>query len=195
MTSMQWMRCISRWVPSIWWIRGTLTSLDSSTTSIRMAHSLWPEQKITCNTKLFLPGRLTARQVWSVIKLSDWRKRYPWKISRWISPGCLWRLCYGKRVPFHHEPYWLWGTHHFRTLQGKVECRTFLQMDKATPAYQIVLWHLWKCRLYPNMDSCVCILAFSIGQEKDAHRRSFSLYDFSNHRNYVIWENTRTWIV
>lgn len=61
------------------------------------------------------------------------------------------------------------------------------QMDQTTLSYQIILWHLRKCRLYPDMDSCVRVLTFSVSQKK-MHIEKPSLYMISQTIGTMLFE-------
>ena len=69
-----------------------------------------------------------------------------------------------------------------------MERGTFLQMDKATSAYQVVLRNLRECCLYTNLDSSLCISATGYSQEAHAYRGTISVYDFPDHRCTMLFE-------
>ena len=54
-------------------------------------------------------------------------------------------------------------------LYREMERGTFLQMDKATSAYQVVLRNLRECCLYTNLDSSLCIPVAGYSQEAHAY--------------------------
>lgn len=71
---------------------------------------------------------------------------------------------------------------------GAMERGTFLQMDKATSAYQVVLWNLRECCLHTNLIA-VCADSSSTIQQRSAcimRNRSLCVYDFLHYRYHVV---------
>ena len=88
-------------------------------------------------------------------------------------------------LPLPYQPFGIRSSDDRSTLQRALERRTVLQMDKATSSYQVILWHLGKCRLYSNLDCSMLVPHSGTCQEK-VGARAIIVYNFSNVRLCVI---------
>ena len=88
-------------------------------------------------------------------------------------------------VPLPYQPFGIRSPDNRRTLQRALERRTVLQMDEATSSYQVILWHIGECRLYPNLDCCLLIPGSVSCQEK-VWDRAIIIHYFSNIRLCVV---------
>src|SRR5271169_428926 len=128
---------------------------------------------------------------WPPVRPNNYAYRvlFAQRLSRQASPRQILRLRNRKNIGLPDKQFYPAGIDHCKIVSLSLAGGAILQMDKAKPAHQKLLWHFGERRKNSNLD-CRVSLCAGRPTQKAAQHSIESLHNFTNSQRLSFRENT-----